>query len=533
MISYTSCQESALHMLDSFVLSNETVMVLEGFAGTGKTTVITTYEKKIRRDVVYLAPTHKAVRILKEMAKKNNIHVTSKKFMTIHSFFCMQVEYDKNGKPTFKSNEQRLNYNLSKYKNPLLIIDEISMISKELYDVIITIAKKNKLKMVCLGDRSQLPPIEKLKCTDNEDDGEEKEYETCIETLSPFFKDEFKYHTKMNEVKRTSNSDIKELYEIFRHYSLDEDTKKFKQKLSGFKNKNKNSNIKIVTSKNHFTKHINNQIAKENSYVLCARNKTVNDYVISIKKKLFPNSEKPFNEGEKIYFTKYFKFDNSKNCNCYWGKPEWCKANHFYTSEEYIITSVCNKTKSFYGKEYNVYEFELDYQLHDGEFLKVYKIIESELDDFKKHVKHEKAELKKLIPNMSKKMISDAWMRFNTEVSSMNAPFVSAYAITAYKAQGSTYNHIFIDAQDIEECRRSTFLKPKELYTSVTRGSKSICIYIELEKEYMEQKGNTDKLKCIRCRCWKDKNKYRTNKKGTVVKTCLDCSEKARLKRLN
>lgn len=534
MISYTKCQEEALHMLDKFVLSNENVMIIEGFAGTGKTTVITTYEKKTRRDIVYLAPTNKAVKVLKDMGRKSGLRVNGNKFKTLHSFFCMEIVYDEEGKSLFKINNYRFEKQLKNYNNPLLILDEISMIPPYLYHLIIDVIKKNKLKMIGLGDRSQLPPIEKILCVDDdEEDGKEKEYYESIETLTPFFKDDFKYHTMMNEVKRTSNPDIKELYEIFRHYTLDEDTKKFKDKLMVFKNKNRNQNIKIYTSKNHFTKEMNNNILKDNSYVICARNATVNEYVNNIRKKLYPNSNLPFNAGEPIYITKYFQFDNSLNCDCYDNRPEWCKKNCFYTSEEYTIVSVVSKTIQYRGKDFKGFEFEINYMLHSGEFLKLYKIHDDDLPNFKNHVKKERDSLKKELKKDSKNFATTKWKEFNNEVNTCNAPFVSSYAITAYKAQGSTYDNIFIDAQDIELCRRTTFIKSKELYTAVTRASKFICIYIELEKQYQEVNNRNDKLKCCRCRCWKDNINFRRNKKGVIVKTCLDCSEKARLKRLN
>ena len=137
----------------------------------------------------------------------------------------------------------------------------------------------------------------------------------------------------------------------------------------------------------------------------------------------------------------------------------------------------------------------------------------------------------KLKEEKKKLRASSIWRDFNKELNLTNSPFVSSYAITAYKSQGSTYDNIFIDAIDIEECRRSTFIKSKELYTAVTRASKSICIYIELEKDYQETSNTNDKIKCIRCRCWRENNKYRKNKKGILIKTCLDCSEKAKLKR--
>ena len=529
---FTSCQEKAIINIEKFLIDkNENIFILEGSAGTGKTTIITAFEKK-RTDlkIIYTAPTHKAVRVLKEMGKKN-LNYNKNNYKTLHKFFKLKLDYKQDGSSYLSYNLQIFKSDLSKYNsNILLIIDEVSMISKELYNIIIHITGNMKIKTICLGDRCQLPPIYKIDaCDDDDEDEPQKITSLSIEALSPFFITDFKYTSKLTEIKRTSNEDLKNLYAIFRQYTLDEDTDNFKNSLISFKKMNISTFIKIVTSKNHFTKDINENIEKDNAYVICARKNTVKNYVSNIKNKLYPDSVYPFNIDERIYITNYYEFNNSGECDCEYNNRQsiFCNKNTFYTSEEYQIVT-CNKNTIFseyFKQSYDCYEFEINYILHDGTNLKLRNVCENSYKLFNDNVLKTKNEIKKIENN------SELWKKFYFEKNFLHSPFTSSYAITAYKSQGSTYDYVFIDGNDIEECRRTTFLKSKELYTAATRTRKYICLYVELEKEYMEMPSGI--LKCIRCRCWRNSDQYKLNKKGQFIKTCIICSDKAKEKRLN
>ena len=516
---FTKCQENAIHTIENFLLDKkEYIMRLEGSAGTGKSTVIIAFEKKYEDlNIIYTAPTHKAVKVLRDMGKKNPKYKKDN-YVTLAKFFNLTVEYKHDGTSALMSNGK--NYILN---DIVLVIDEISMISKDLYDIIIKKIKEYNIKTICLGDRCQLPPIYKIDAVDDEDEEiEQKISSMTVETLSPFFGD-FKYSCLLTTIKRTNNKDLKDLYDIFRQYTLDNNTNNFKSNLLEFKKLNISPNIKIETSKNHFTKEINENIEGEDAYVICAKRNTVKEYVESIKKRLYPNSIYPFNIGEKIYITNYFQFDNNEGCDCTFNgkKSLYCNKNVFYTSQEYIIKS-CNKVEiksDYFDATYECYEYEISYELHNGSFLTIRTICESSIDLFKKNIAKKQLEIKKIKEN------SKLWKEFFYHKNYVQSPFTSAIAITAYKSQGSTYNYVFVDASDIEQCRRTTFLKTKELYTAVTRTSKYICIYIELEKKYTEIPSNI--LKCTRCHCWRKHDQFKLNKKGIFVKTCIICSQKA------
>ena len=138
---------------------------LTGAAGTGKSfltaQIIQTIDIELKKQdfcendgICVTAPTHKAVKVLKDMLDNYNIKASCK---TIHSFLNIKPFFDDNtGEEKFKV--LRINKKLSKAS--LLIIDESSMISKDLYLFIIEAVKTGRVKTVLfIGDQFQLLPI--------------------------------------------------------------------------------------------------------------------------------------------------------------------------------------------------------------------------------------------------------------------------------------------------------------------------------------------------------------------------------------
>ena len=168
-------QSVALKELTKFIRdSKEKMYVLQGHAGTGKTSLINylfTDSYFINKTVVFSAPTNKAVSVMKSMAPENS----SKKSMdykTIHKLFSMKRNIDINGNSQFNVDIESLiseNYieRKNKYKNifdyDFIVIDECSMISKEILMVIYKFSNKIKGKILFLGDKCQLPPINEEK----------------------------------------------------------------------------------------------------------------------------------------------------------------------------------------------------------------------------------------------------------------------------------------------------------------------------------------------------------------------------------
>lgn len=117
---------------------NDHLLSLSGAAGVGKsfltTHIVAQLIQKIKEskyyqsgDIVLTAPTHKAVRVLKNMIDANGINAQCR---TIHSFLNIEPSID------YGTGEEKFTVKRTKEaptKASVLIVDESSMISKELY----------------------------------------------------------------------------------------------------------------------------------------------------------------------------------------------------------------------------------------------------------------------------------------------------------------------------------------------------------------------------------------------------------------
>lgn len=132
---------------------------LYGAAGTGKTYLTTKLVKKLKSDysITITAPTHKALQVLRENLLSEDIQDVDTK--TIQSFLNLRLvtDFDK-GIQKFeplKSKEKDIS------KTDVLIVDESSMVSYELYEYILKAIEEYRVKSVFfVGDEYQLLPID-------------------------------------------------------------------------------------------------------------------------------------------------------------------------------------------------------------------------------------------------------------------------------------------------------------------------------------------------------------------------------------
>lgn len=140
-ISYANLQKEAIE-----TALNETVFILTGGPGTGKTTTlnaILTLLEQNNYKVALAAPTGRAAKRMSEL--------TCREAKTIHRL--LEVDFkDDLGKNKFKRHE----------KNPLpfdaIIVDEMSMIDTVLFESLLK-ALKISAKLIMVGDPDQLPSV--------------------------------------------------------------------------------------------------------------------------------------------------------------------------------------------------------------------------------------------------------------------------------------------------------------------------------------------------------------------------------------
>lgn len=183
-------QEHALLVLEDFINNHnkyDNSVTLSGYAGTGKTSIISIFNKYLNSigiEPLFSAPTHRA----NAVTKMNN---PESQVITLHSAFGLSPIVDLDSG----------NYDLKKLKTEqirkpkikpgqLLIIDEASMVSKGLYNFVEDFKKENNVQVIYIGDPAQLSPV-----SDN--------------AISPVFQDKAT-NVELTKVERTSDNPILE-----------------------------------------------------------------------------------------------------------------------------------------------------------------------------------------------------------------------------------------------------------------------------------------------------------------------------------
>ncbi len=153
-------QDVVLQQLAKFILEDkrESLFLLKGYAGTGKTTLMGTLVKNlglIKRHAILLAPTGRAAKVIS--------NYSGKQAQTIHR----NIYYPK------KTNNGGVAFQLkqNKCRNTLFIIDEASMIPDTpsdsklfengslLDDLLLYVYSGHGCKVLFIGDTAQLPPV--------------------------------------------------------------------------------------------------------------------------------------------------------------------------------------------------------------------------------------------------------------------------------------------------------------------------------------------------------------------------------------
>lgn len=155
----TQKQLELLHLLSRFTFDqkNDKLLLIRGYAGTGKTSVVSAFVNQLQNTPfksVLLAPTGRAAKVISVYSNKAAF--------TIHK------------KIYFPKNNQQASIDFllktNKHRNTLFIVDESSMISDNsqdvglfknslLDDLVSYVNEGTNCKLIFVGDTAQLPPV--------------------------------------------------------------------------------------------------------------------------------------------------------------------------------------------------------------------------------------------------------------------------------------------------------------------------------------------------------------------------------------
>ena len=129
--------------------------VLEGFAGTGKTFTCKALIDHVRGRMCFTAPTNKAVKVLRQTLTNDSYRPEC---ATIYSLLGLQMVANgevKELKGRDKDSDDKLD--LSVFK--IVVVDEGSMVNKVLMNYITQAAREYNIRFLFMGDPAQLPPV--------------------------------------------------------------------------------------------------------------------------------------------------------------------------------------------------------------------------------------------------------------------------------------------------------------------------------------------------------------------------------------
>ena len=158
----TPCQDSLLRKVADFVSSDDDILVVNGYAGTGKTTAISaviSVLKDFQTKCVLLAPTGRAAKVLSSYA--------GQPAYTVHKHIYRQKSVGGDGFGQFSLAP-------NKAKQTLFVVDEVSLLGIDaglqqstaafgsgnlLEDLISFVRGGAECKVILIGDSAQLPPV--------------------------------------------------------------------------------------------------------------------------------------------------------------------------------------------------------------------------------------------------------------------------------------------------------------------------------------------------------------------------------------
>ena len=148
-------QEKAVQMMEGFLASPDLFFLLIGPAGTGKTYTMKELVRRVKSRMIFTAPTNKATKVLRDVFQNEDLgDCYEPECRTIYSLLGLQIKPDGEIKVLTHPEDP---VELGRYK--LVVVDEASMINSNLWGYIQETAKEQRVKFIFMGDAAQLPPV--------------------------------------------------------------------------------------------------------------------------------------------------------------------------------------------------------------------------------------------------------------------------------------------------------------------------------------------------------------------------------------
>ncbi|GHA50051.1 ATP-dependent exodeoxyribonuclease [Salinimicrobium marinum] len=441
-------QDIALQQISSFVIDEkkDALFLLKGYAGTGKTTIISSLVKnlwKIKKSGVLLAPTGRAAKVIS--------NYSGREAHTIHK----KIYFPK------KKSGAGVQFVLqpNKHRNTIFIVDEASMIpdvnndakmfenGSLLDDLIQYVYSGHKCQLILMGDTAQLPPV-KLEVSPAL---EEQKLQ------SNYYKEVT--HIELDEVVRQSEeSDILLNATLIRDALREEFYESFKFRLTP-----KADVIRLIDG-HEIMEAIEDSyrnLGHEDTTIIVRSNKRANMYNQQIRNRILFQEEE-ISAGDYLMVVKN---------NYFWIKPN--SEAGFIANGDIIKVLEIQSIKELYGFRFA----EVNVQMVDYPNMKPFETVvlldtlesnnpsltyeesNSLYQEVMKDYEEERSKYKKFLKVKNNKFFNALQIKFS-------------YAMTCHKSQGGQWHTVFVEQPYLPDGVNKDYLR--WLYTAVTRAKEKL-----------------------------------------------------------
>ena len=449
-------QMVAMNRLTTFVSdpAGRKVFLLKGYAGTGKTLIISILVQTLARHhkrVVLMAPTGRAAKVFS--------NTSGFPACTIHKKIYRQ-------KSLLDAGSFQLDRNL--HEHTLFLVDEASMISNEglsgstfgtgrlLDDLISYVFSGVDCRLLMLGDQAQLPPV-----------GEHESPGLSARLLSGYNLEVSEFCLE-NVMRQEQESGILFNATVLRNFTIDAAYGSgFRFKLDGFKDVVKISGNELIETLNSCY----SRDGIDETMVLCRSNKRAIVYNNGIRNTIL-DREDELCRGDSVMIVKN---------NYYWteqlvaeeGADSYVNLPSFIANGDIAVIRRVRRQRELYGFRFE--DAVLSFPDYDDLEMDVTLLLDT-LHSEAPSLTHEESE--KLfnnvmedyveIPNKKEKMKK---LRENPHFNALQIKY--AYAVTCHKAQGGQWKNIFIDQGYVTpEMQDEDYYR--WLYTALTRATQTV-----------------------------------------------------------
>lgn len=468
--SPTAQQEQVLNLLAEFIESFKTnsCFILKGYAGTGKTTIISALTKSLayyQKKSVLLAPTGRAAKVMGEYSGRN-AYTIHKKIYRKKNAASIDLEYTLADNP---------------HENTLFIIDEASMISDEpisffssglLQDLIQYVNNGTNCTLLFVGDSAQLPPVGLLESPALDKDYLESRYhlKTILYELTDVVRQSKTSGILYNATKIRQNIRLEDSQYQYPFPHL---------RIKGFGDVYKMNGDRLIDGL-HYSY---NNYGIENTMIICRSNKSANLYNQHIRHQVLFRDEE-ITGGDLVMVVRN---------NYYWIQQEDEQKTGFIANGDMATVIKVSNIHEQHG--FRFADLTLEFQEPESYPIVCRTILDS-LHSESSSLANE--DFTKLYDSIALDYV-DIPRKKDRLDAIKNDPYYNAlqikfaYAVTCHKAQGGQWPIIFLDqGYLIDEMLNTEFMR--WLYTAITRATDKL-FFLNFNEKFYEGTEHNKKEK--------------------------------------